>query len=60
MSAIVIGSVAVVAIAVLLPMGLHRVDEGHIGVYWRGGALLSSITGTYNLVLLNYIVEHCQ
>eukprot|EP01102_Stenamoeba_stenopodia_P012483 TRINITY_DN3957_c0_g1_i1.p1 TRINITY_DN3957_c0_g1~~TRINITY_DN3957_c0_g1_i1.p1 ORF type:complete len:309 (+),score=91.45 TRINITY_DN3957_c0_g1_i1:120-1046(+) len=25
-------------------MGLHRVSEGHVGVYWRGGALINRIT----------------
>lgn len=35
--------VAVIAMAVV-PMGLHSVSEGHVGVYWRGGALLSTIT----------------
>ncbi|KAK6133897.1 hypothetical protein DH2020_032358 [Rehmannia glutinosa] len=24
---------------------LHQVPEGHVGVYWRGGALLNTITG---------------
>ncbi|XP_044488196.1 erlin-1-like [Mangifera indica] len=24
---------------------LHQVPEGHVGVYWRGGALLDTITG---------------
>eukprot|EP00252_Welwitschia_mirabilis_P017483 TRINITY_DN3874_c0_g1_i2.p1 TRINITY_DN3874_c0_g1~~TRINITY_DN3874_c0_g1_i2.p1 ORF type:complete len:356 (-),score=68.32 TRINITY_DN3874_c0_g1_i2:327-1394(-) len=24
---------------------IHQVPEGHVGVYWRGGALLKSITG---------------
>lgn len=23
---------------------LHQVPEGHVGVYWRGGALLKTIT----------------
>lgn len=23
---------------------LHQVPEGHVGVYWRGGALLNKIT----------------
>ena len=35
--------VALVAIMVV-PMGLHSVPEGHVGVYWRGGALLSTVT----------------
>lgn len=24
--------------------GIHRVEEGHVGMYWRGGALLSTVT----------------
>lgn len=30
---------------------LHQVPEGHAGVYWRGGALLSAITepGFYHI-----------
>lgn len=35
--------VALVAV-VVIPMGLHSVPEGHVGVYWRGGALLSTVT----------------
>jgi len=39
-------SLLVAGLAVLIPMGVHRIEEGHVGVYWRGGALLppSSIT----------------
>jgi len=46
MNSIIFGSICVLIVAVLLPLGLHKVDEGHVGVYWRGGALLgpSSIT----------------
>jgi regulator of protease activity HflC (stomatin/prohibitin superfamily) len=25
-------------------LGIHRVPEGHVGVYWRGGALLDRVT----------------
>lgn len=38
------------AAAMILPTilvmfnGLHVVDEGHVGIYFRGGALLDSIT----------------
>jgi len=42
LQAIVIIAVAVAMI--LIPAGLHKVDEGYVGIYWRGGALLSSIT----------------
>lgn len=32
---------------------LHQVPEGHVGVYWRGGALLKTITdpGTFLILL---------
>jgi len=41
-----VSAVAVIAIAaVILPGGIHRVPEGHIAIYWRGGALLSGFTG---------------
>lgn len=44
-SNLVLIAISVVVIAIGLPMGLHKVDEGHVGVYWRGGALLpKSIT----------------
>jgi regulator of protease activity HflC (stomatin/prohibitin superfamily) len=38
------------ALAVFFPLvlvffnGLHIVDEGHVGIYFRGGALLDSIS----------------
>jgi len=31
-------------IGAIVPLGLHKVDEGHVGVYWRGGALLNRVT----------------
>ena len=37
------GGLAMVALA--LPGGIHRIPEGHVGVYWRGGALLDRVTG---------------
>mmetsp|Transcript_28172 Transcript_28172/g.68521 ORF Transcript_28172/g.68521 Transcript_28172/m.68521 type:complete len:341 (+) Transcript_28172:51-1073(+) len=33
----------VTAVAVIYA-GLHKIEEGHVGVYWFGGALLSSTT----------------
>ena len=32
---------------------IHQVPEGHVGVYWRGGALLNTITDP-GLVLDEY------
>lgn len=33
-----------VALAAFVNFSLHRIDEGHVGVYYRGGALLSEIS----------------
>jgi len=33
-----------VAALILIPAGLHIIDEGFVGVYWRGGALLNSVS----------------
>ncbi|OIW10253.1 hypothetical protein TanjilG_28004 [Lupinus angustifolius] len=49
-SAILIPFLSFLAIAAVflipssLPSVLHQVPEGHVGVYWRGGALLKTIT----------------
>jgi len=32
---------------------LHQIPEGHVGVYWRGGALLKTITGP-GITFLNF------
>jgi len=40
-----IGSFFLLAIAVVaLILSVHKVDEGHVGVYWRGGALTTRVT----------------
>jgi erlin len=37
--------IAAIAFPILLCLnGFHRVEEGHVGIYFRGGALLDSIT----------------
>lgn len=41
---IVIFGMCVALIGSLIPMGLHQVSEGHVGVYWRGGALMPTIS----------------
>ncbi|KAM2018957.1 hypothetical protein ACFX1T_021823 [Malus domestica] len=33
---------------------LHQVPEGHVGVYWRGGALLKTITDPGDLPLVTH------
>ncbi|GAB5373319.1 hypothetical protein AAMO2058_001740900, partial [Amorphochlora amoebiformis] len=42
MAAGVLGVVFVAALAIFF--SIHEVKEGHVGVYWQGGALLPSIT----------------
>jgi len=32
----------VALVGVLTNLGIHKIEEGHVGVYWRGGALLGS------------------
>lgn len=32
------------AVLILMSQGIHKVDEGHVGVYWRGGALLNTLS----------------
>eukprot|EP00850_Spirogloea_muscicola_P009558 SM000054S18044 [mRNA] locus=s54:19325:22644:- [translate_table: standard] len=50
LNGVTIAPLIVLALTVLLPVAganlgiLHQVPEGHVGVYWRGGALLSTVT----------------
>ena len=37
-------AVAVVVLALTFNFSIHKIEEGHVGVYFRGGALLSAIT----------------
>merc|ERR1712076_177203 len=41
----VLAIVAVAGFGILMNFSIHRIDEGHTGVYYRGGALLSSTSG---------------
>ena len=35
--------VGVAVFAAMVNFAFHRIEEGHVGVYYRGGALLSNI-----------------
>lgn len=35
---------ALVVLVFIASQGLHKVDEGYVGVYWRGGALLNTFS----------------
>jgi len=37
--------VVAIAGALFLKVSVHQIPEGHVGVYWRGGKLLTRITG---------------
>jgi hypothetical protein len=39
----VLGAALALALA-LAPGGVHRIEEGHVGIYWFGGALLPFTT----------------
>jgi regulator of protease activity HflC (stomatin/prohibitin superfamily) len=46
---------SIAAIAGLLTFSLHKIEEGHVGVYYRGGALLSSTSGPGYHVMVPFI-----
>ena len=37
--------IAVSALVLIVSLTIHKIDEGHVGVYYRGGALLKSTAG---------------
>ncbi|CAN0414144.1 unnamed protein product [Pylaiella littoralis] len=39
-----LGVSAVLIYVCVVPLGLHKVREGHVGVYYRGGALMGSVS----------------
>ncbi|KAK9505340.1 hypothetical protein O3M35_009421 [Rhynocoris fuscipes] len=40
----IVATVFVVLIAMLMNFSVHKIEEGHVAVYYRGGALLSQIS----------------
>jgi len=49
------GALAALALA---GTGLHRIPEGHVGVYWRGGALLDRVTGPGFHAMMPVLTTH--
>lgn len=41
-----------------VPSGLHRIPEGNVGVYWRGGALLDRVTGPGFHVMTPFVTSY--
>ena len=50
--------VAIAALALYLNFAIHRVEEGHVAVYYRGGALLSSVAGPGYHVMVPGLTHH--
>ncbi|XP_041921543.1 erlin-1 [Alosa sapidissima] len=44
--------------AILLHSSIHRIDEGHVGVYYRGGALLTFPNGPGYHIMLPFITTY--
>ncbi|KAI5065386.1 hypothetical protein GOP47_0020081 [Adiantum capillus-veneris] len=55
--------ILIVAVGIIIPLVvanlnvLHQVPEGHVGVYWRGGALLKTISDPGFHLMLPYITR---
>ncbi|XP_072038530.1 erlin-2-like [Amphiura filiformis] len=41
--------------AIMLNFAIHKIEEGHVGVYYRGGALLTSTAGPGYHVMIPFI-----
>jgi len=50
--------VVLAVIAVLLNFGVHKIEEGHVGVYYRGGALLKATSEPGYHVMLPFITTY--
>ncbi|XP_063968837.1 erlin-2-like isoform X1 [Lytechinus pictus] len=44
--------------AFLFNFAIHRIDEGHVGVYYRGGALLQSTSGPGFHVMVPFLTSY--
>jgi len=45
----------VAVFAAIISMGVHQVPEGHVGIYYRGGALLTSVTAPGYHVMIPFL-----
>uniref|UniRef100_A0A2P2IA52 Erlin-1 n=1 Tax=Hirondellea gigas TaxID=1518452 RepID=A0A2P2IA52_9CRUS len=52
------GVAGVLMMLLCVPLGLHKVQEGCVGVYWIGGALLSSTTYPGYHTMIPFITKH--
>jgi len=56
------GALPVIALVVISSMwlGVHKIDEGHIGLYWFGGALLNTYSEPGWHVMIPYLTRMGQ
>ncbi|KAE8618669.1 hypothetical protein XENTR_v10009445 [Xenopus tropicalis] len=52
-----IAAIGVALIAAALFSAIHKIEEGHVGVYYRGGALLTSTSGPGFHLMLPFITS---
>jgi len=59
LDAVSLGLAALIGSAgLVLPGGIHRIHEGHVGVYWRGGKLLDRVTGPGFHFMLPFVTSY--
>lgn len=45
---------------VLISGGIHKISEGYIGLYWRGGALISGYAEAGFQLMIPFITSYTQ
>ncbi|RMX59899.1 hypothetical protein pdam_00001060 [Pocillopora damicornis] len=55
MAAAVVTGIIIGLAAMLFNFSVHKIDEGHVGVYYRGGALLSSTSGPGYHIMIPFL-----
>lgn len=51
------GLMAIVIMSMAIQYSLHKVEEGHVGVYFRGGAMLQGISGPGYHMMIPFITS---
>lgn len=54
----VIFGLTLAIITVLQPLTLHRIEEGHVGVYYRGGALLATLSAPGFHLMIPFLTSY--
>ncbi|XP_077999081.1 erlin-2-like [Glandiceps talaboti] len=51
-------AVAVAITGMIMNFSVHKIDEGHVGVYYRGGALLSQTSGPGYHIMVPFLTSY--